>query len=131
MRSVSSLPTELNLKPGTITVVLFSLSGCEFCAEIRERYLRPVMTSNTQPIVIAEADIESSASIRDWRRHDVQQRAFARESGARFAPTVMFFDWSGKSVAEPIVGLSKDFFGAYLEQRLRVALHASKATHAI
>jgi hypothetical protein len=37
----------------------------------------------------------------------------------------MFFDPQGRSIADPIVGLSKDYFGAYLDQRLQVALKAS------
>ena len=49
---------------------------------------------------------------------------FARECKARFAPTVMFFGPTGEVLAEPIVGLSRDFFGAYLEQRIQMASKA-------
>ncbi|MEO7056651.1 MAG: thioredoxin fold domain-containing protein [Caldimonas sp.] len=122
------LPAKLDAEPGHVTVVLFSQPGCEFCAEVREHYLRPMISAGHQPFTIAEADIQSTAPIRDWDGHDVAQRDFARASGARFAPTVMFFDAHGRSLAEPIVGLSKEFFGAYLEQRLRAATKESK-TH--
>ncbi len=120
------LPARLDIEPGHITVILFSLPGCEFCAEVREHYLRPMLSASPQPFAIAEADIESSASIRDWRGRNVAQRDFARASGARLAPTVMFFDAQGRSLAEPIIGLSKDFFGAYLEQRLQAAVKEAK-----
>ncbi len=118
------LPSILNVEPGRITIVLFSQPDCAFCAEVREHYLRPMSSARVRRIAIAEANIELTAPIRDWSGKDVAQREFARASGARFAPTVMFFDARGKSVAEPIVGLSKDYFGAYLEQRLQVALKA-------
>ena len=62
--------------------------------------------------------------MRDWRGRLVSQGEFAKASGARFAPTVMFFDASGRSLADPIVGLSKDFFGIYLEQRIATAVRA-------
>ncbi len=120
------LPAQLDVEPGHITVLLFSQPGCEFCAEVREHYLRPMVSASPRPFTIAEADLESSASIRNWRGQDVAQRDFARASGARFAPTVMFFDARGRSLAEPIVGLSKDFFGAFLEQRLRSATKAAR-----
>lgn len=126
MKTNPPLPAKLDAEPGHITVVLFSQAGCEFCAEVREHYLRPMLIAGVQPFAIAEADIDSSAPIRDWHGHDVAQREFSRVSGARFAPTVMFFDAQGRSLAEPIVGLSKDFFGAYLEQRLRAATKESK-----
>lgn len=115
----------LGVEAGWVTVVLFSQPDCEFCAEVREHYLQPLLAARRQRITVAEAGIESTGLIRDWGRRDLAQRDFARERGVRFAPTVMFFDARGRSVAEPIVGLSKDFFGAYLDQRLQIALRAS------
>ncbi len=106
-------------------MVLFSQPACEFCAEVREHYLRPMLSAPVRRVTIAEAGVESTDPIRDWNRRDLTQRDFARAHGVRFAPTVMFFDSQGRSVAEPIVGLSKDYFGAYLEQRLQVALRAA------
>lgn len=126
MKEMSPLPSKLHVEPGAITVVLFSQPGCVFCAEVREHYLRPLMAARRQFVVVAEADIESSAPIRDWRGKDVSQREFATASGARFAPTVMFFDAQGRAMADAIVGLSKDYFGAYLDQRLQSALRAVK-----
>jgi thioredoxin-related protein len=125
MKPSSSLPSDLNVVPGRITVVLFSLPDCEFCAEIREHYLRPMRATRARAVVVAEADVESSEPIRDWRAKVVPQRDFARASGARVAPTVMFFDAQGLSLADPIVGLSRDFFGAYLDDRIRSALKAA------
>ena len=49
---------------------------------------------------------------------------FARERGAKFAPTVMFFGTAGESLAPTIVGLSRDFFGAYLDERIQIASKA-------
>ncbi len=98
---------------------------CEFCAEIREHYLGPLSAARARPIIVAEADVESSEPIRDWRGNDVPQRDFARTSGARVAPTVMFFDARGLSLADPIVGLSRDFFGAYLDDRIQSALQVA------
>jgi len=62
--------------------------------------------------------------MRDWCGRVVSQGEFAKASGARFAPTVMFYNASGTPLAEPIVGLSRDFFGIYLEQRIATALRA-------
>ena len=118
------LPSILNVEQGRFSVVLFSQPDCEFCAEVREHYLRPMLLAHPRQMTVAEANIELTAPIRDWSGKDVPQRDFARLEGARFAPTVMFLDGQGKPVADPIVGLSKDYFGAYLEQRLQIARKA-------
>ena len=120
------LPSKLGSESGRITVLLFSQPGCEFCAEIRERYLRPLIATAARTVVVAEADIESSATLRDWNGRDVAQRVFATSHGVRFAPTVMVFNAKGVAAAAPIVGLSRDYFGAYLNQRIETALKASQ-----
>ncbi len=118
------LPSMLNVEHGGITVLLFSQPDCVFCAEIREHYLRPLSSERAMRLTVAEAGIESTDPIRDWSGRVTPQRDFARERDVRFAPTVMFFDFRGRPVAMPIVGLSRDYFGAYLDQRLRVAMQA-------
>ena len=122
------LPSILNVEPGRVTIVLFSQPDCEFCAEVREHYLRPMLATRPRRIAIAEANIELTTPIRDWSGKDMPQRDFARVRGVRFAPTVMFFDAQGRAVADPIVGLSKDYFGAYLEQRIQIALKAASVS---
>jgi len=45
--------------------------------------------------------------------------------GARFAPTVLFFDTNGKELAERLRGVAvPDFYGAYLEDRLESSARA-------
>jgi hypothetical protein len=127
MEDVRPLPNRLEARPGGITVVLFSQADCEFCAEIREHYLRPLLAERRAAVAVAESRIDADGPIRDWRGRDTTQRSFAAEQGVNFAPTVMFFDAAGRSLARPIVGLSQDFFGMYLEQRMATALAAARS----
>lgn len=128
MQEPAPLPSALDRGNGQVNVLLFSQPQCEFCFEVRERYLKPLAASRRPRIHVAEASIVELTPIRDWSGRSVSQLSFARASGARFAPTVMFVDGHGRSLAEPIVGLSRDFFGAYLEQRLVTALRALPRT---
>ncbi|MDQ6685007.1 MAG: hypothetical protein M3Z16_07765 [Pseudomonadota bacterium] len=128
MKPLVPLPSLLDRSPGRVNVLLFSQPQCEFCFEVRERYLKPLAAARRPRINVAEASIVEVTPIRDWSGKTVTQQSFARSSDARFAPTVMFVDGAGRSLAEPIVGLSRDFFGAYLEQRLAAALHALPRT---
>jgi hypothetical protein len=36
----------------------------------------------------------------------------------RFTPTIVMVDGSGTPVADPLIGLSPDFYAAYLEDRI-------------
>ena len=124
MKLAPALSSALSRTPQALNVVLFSQPACEFCTEVREHYLGPLAQARRGNVFVAEAELESPALMSDWADKPTTQGRFAKASGARFAPTVMFFDGSGRSVARPIVGLSRDFFGAYLEQRLSDA-HAA------
>jgi thioredoxin-related protein len=126
MQELASLPDSLDVSGDGINVVLFSLAGCEFCAEIREHYLKPMLASKPRGVSIAEADIEAVGSLRGWDGHPLAQSEFARRAGVRIAPTVMFFDSRGRTLAPPIVGMSRDYFGAYLDQRIETALLRSR-----
>lgn len=124
MAGPSSLPDLLSTEPKRINVVLFSQVDCEFCAEERENYLKPLAALRRRELSVAEVELDGPKKMRDWGGRLVLQGNFAKATGVRFAPTVMFFDAAGKSLADPVVGLSRDFFGVYLEQRISVALRA-------
>lgn len=125
MAQTEALSNVLDTEAGRVNVVLFSQPGCEFCAEEREHYLKPIAAERRRDLHVLEVDIESAKKMRDWRGRTVSQGDFATTSGALFAPTVMFFDGTGKRLAEPLVGLSRDFFGVYLDQRITTALRAA------
>ncbi|MDE2628370.1 MAG: hypothetical protein KGL99_14555 [Burkholderiales bacterium] len=125
MKSLRLLPDVLGLQPGTVNVVLFSQAGCEFCAEVREHYLKPLLATRPRRVVIAEFELDGTRRLRDWSRRELTQADFARANRARFAPTLMFFGARGQTLAEPIVGMSRDFFGAYLDERIAAALRAA------
>jgi len=125
MAQTEALSNVLDTEARRVNVVLFSQPGCEFCAEERDHYLKPMAAEQRRDLHVVEVDIESAKRMHDWRGRTVSQVEFAATSGARFAPTVMFFDGAGRQLAEPIVGLSRDFFGIYLDQRITTALRAA------
>ncbi len=127
MPEAAPLPSRLEARPGGVVVVLFSQANCEFCAEMREHYLRPLLAERRPGITVAESRIDADLPLRDWSGRETTQRRFAAVEDVRFAPTVLFFDASGRSLAKPIVGLSRDYFGVYLEQRIATALAAARA----
>ncbi len=130
MPSTLLLPAVLGVEPRSVTVVLFSLPECEFCEEVRERYLKPLLVSPRRHVFIAEVRIDGTRRLRDENRVELGEAELARRYKIAFAPTVMFLGARGGILAPPIVGLSRDFFGAYLESRLDGALKEAQRTAA-
>jgi hypothetical protein len=121
------LPDVLGHRPGVVTVLLFSQDGCAFCAIAREHYLRPLAATRPSDLAIAEVELGSPRLLVDWRNARRSHAEFARELRVKFAPTVMFLDAQGRELAPAIVGLSHDFFGAYLEAGISRAREALRA----
>lgn len=129
-RPPAPLPDVLGRAAGTLTVLLFSQEGCTYCNTVREHYLRPLAITRPAGMVIAEVELGRPRVLLGWRGERRTHTAFARAHGVRFAPTVMFFDPQGRELAPAIVGLSNDFFGAYLDARISSAQAALRSASA-
>jgi thioredoxin-related protein len=102
-------------------VMLVSLPGCPYCELVRRNYLIPgrrdaglhawqiTVSDRSEPVAGFDGQPSSGAELaRLWK--------------ATFTPTVLFFDATGKEVAERLVGAaSPDFYGYYLDERIATA----------
>lgn len=123
--TTASLPDELAqaLGKGSPLLVMVSLDGCPFCKVVRENYLGPMRAQQGLPVV--QIDMGSRLAIRDFRGATLTQDELIRSWGVKVAPTVLFFGPGGVEIAERLVGgYVPDFYGAYLDDRLRIA-HAA------
>ena len=118
----SSLPDELvaALKNGSPLVVMVSMDGCPFCKVARENYLGPLRAQQGLPVV--QVDMRSTRVIKDFRGLTLTQDELIQGWKIKVAPTVLFFGPAGVEIAERLVGgYIPDFYGAYLDERLRLA----------
>ncbi len=118
----TSLPDALAaaLKKGSPLVVMVSLAGCPFCAIARENYLGPLQGQSGLSIV--QIDMRNRQMLQDFSGATLTQDQVIRNWGIKVAPTVLFFGRGGVEVAERMVGgYIPDFYGAYLDDRLRTA----------
>lgn len=126
--TAESLPDELAqaLKKGSPLLVMVSLDGCPFCKVARQNYLGPMREQEGLPVV--QVDMRSNRMIRDFKGAMLTQDALIRSWGIKVAPTVLFFGRAGAEIAERLVGgYIPDFYGAYLDERLRLARAALRA----
>lgn len=123
-----SLPDELAqaLKKGSPLLVMVSLDGCPFCKVARQNYLGPMREQEGLPVV--QVDMRSSRAIQDFKGLTLTQDALTRSWRIKVAPTVLFFGRGGVEIAERLVGgYIPDFYGAYLDERLRLARAALRS----
>ena len=123
-----SLPQDLAqaLKKGSPLLVMVSLDGCPFCKIVRENYLGPLREQQGLPVV--QVDMRNRQAVRDFKGASPTQDELIRSWGVRVAPTVLFFGPGGVEIAERLVGgYIPDFYGAYLDDRLRIARAALKS----
>lgn len=120
-----SLSDELSRALGKSSplLVMVSLEGCPFCRVVRENYLAPM--SEQQGLHVVQVDMRSSRIVKDFNRASLTQDELIRRWSITIAPTVLFFGSGGAEIAERLVGgYTPDFYGAYLDDRLRLA-HAA------
>lgn len=125
--AVSDLAAETRAasRRGEPLVVLVTLPDCGYCEAVRRNYLGPQAAAGQ--LVAHELDMSAATPIRDADGRATTARAWAREHGIRFAPTVLFLDGRGRAAAPPLRGMQPDFYGAYLEQSLDTARAAMAA----
>lgn len=117
-----SLPDELTraLKSGNPLVVMVSLEGCPFCKIARENYLAPLREREGLPVV--QIDMRSKAPVKDFGGALTTFEEWIRARNVKVAPTLLFFGRGGAEIVERMTGgYIPDFYGSYLDDRLREA----------
>lgn len=118
----TSLPDALAvaLKKGNPLVLMVSLVGCPFCVVARDNYLAPLQ--GQAGLSIVQLDMRNRQQVQDFNGVNQTQDELIRRWGVKVAPTLLFFGRGGVEVAERMVGgYIPDFYGAYLDDRLRTA----------
>ncbi|WP_157085092.1 thioredoxin fold domain-containing protein [Hydrogenophaga palleronii] len=130
----AALPTPTSLRGATQAaaargeplVVMTTLTGCPYCAIVRNSYLLPMRRDGL--LVAVQLDVmDRTGNVQGFDGQLSTPADLARAWKARFTPTVLFFGPDGRELAERLVGIAvPDFYGEYLEARLREARQALK-----
>ena len=108
------------LKTSKPLVVLVSLDNCPFCKIAHENYLIPLMAERA--ISVIQVNTNHATPIDDaWGKRTTHEQLI-RIWAIKVTPTVLFLGKNGREVAPRLEGGSmSDFYGAYLDERLRTA----------
>jgi thioredoxin-related protein len=108
------------LKAGYPLLVFVSLDNCPFCKIAKNNYLVPMMNEQSVPVV--QVNFRYKTTVLDWHGKTLTHDQLIRAWGVKVAPTVLFIGKDGFEVAPRLVGGStSDFYGNYLEERIRTA----------
>jgi thioredoxin-related protein len=115
---------DLALKKSKPLVVLVSLDHCPFCKIARENYLIPLMAEQMIPVV--QVNLAHVTAIVDAHGNRTTQAELIKTWQVKVTPTVLFLGKNGQEIAPRLEGGStSDFYGAYLDERVRTALSAA------
>jgi thioredoxin-related protein len=111
-------------------VLFFTLPGCRFCDDVRQRYMLPLVR---QGQLVREVVIGSGAPVAFMSGAPTQGEV-ARQYGIGTGPQVLLVDGEGRPLADPIVGGdSAGLYGGYLDNAFEQAGHelARRAAQAV
>lgn len=123
--AAQSLTDELSaaLRARKPLVVMASLDGCPFCRMVRDSYLAPLWREGA--IAVVQLDMQSTRAVTGFDGVAGTHQDLLRAWSVKVAPTVLFFGKGGREIAPRLEGASiPDFYGAYLDDRLRTARRA-------
>jgi thioredoxin-related protein len=106
-------------------LLLFDRDDCPYCERALREHLVPM--SGEPPwrddALFRQVEVNRDTPLVAFDGSATTHRQLAASYRATLTPTVIVVDAGGALLAEPIVGLlTADFYGAYLEQRLRTGL---------
>jgi len=112
-------------------LLFFSTPGCPYCIEVRRSYLAPRLAApDGGGVLIREVSITSSRSFIGLDGRPMTDRDLAAYFLVGAVPVVRLVDAELKPLADPLVGLSADFYESYLQTAIdtaRKALSTRKA----
>lgn len=117
-----ALPDELGLALAVRQplLVMVSLEGCPYCRVARENYLLPLRERSG--LAVVQVDMRSKQMLKNFQGGMQTHDEWIRSLQVRVAPSILFFGRAGVELVERMTGgYIADFYGAYLDERLRQA----------
>lgn len=105
-------------------LVVFTAPDCGYCDRVLNEHLDPMQRDPAyrDKVVMRQVMLGSLKRLKDFSGKATTHDDFSRAITVRFAPTVKLYDAGGREVAEPLVGMTPAFYGAYLDRAIEQGL---------
>lgn len=130
----ATVPPAMNLQEdgivaqekGIPVLLEFSMHGCSFCEQVEDEVLKPMLISGDydDKVIIRKIMIDEDTSITDFNGKPVAYEDLASRYRIFVTPTLVLLHGNGEVMGLEMVGVTTiDFYGAYLDQAIDMALH--------
>lgn len=100
-------------------LLFFDREECPYCEQALREYLLPMATGGWgERALFRQVEIDRALPLIGFDGRETTHRALAEQYDAVLSPTVVVVGPDGERLADPLVGLMVDFYGAYLETAL-------------
>jgi thioredoxin-related protein len=105
-------------------VLMVTLEGCAYCKLVRQNYLPEWLDKG---LTILNLDMTSNAPMADEVGRSTTHKLWAIRQRIRLAPTLLWLGTGGTEWVERLQGVSsRDFYGAYLNERMAESLRLAR-----
>ncbi len=105
-------------------IVMVGFASCPYCKLVRQNYMPAVQ--NEHKLRVVEIDMYTDTPVRNFSGVGTTHRQIAKDWNIKTSPTLLFFGKEGHEVAKRLVGVSLNFYSAYLEERITEAVASFK-----
>ena len=111
-------------------LILFTASNCPYCERVKQEFLLPMQRNPeyADKVVMRQIEYQGRSKLVDFSGKPTTAAQFSQQQKVRLTPTIKLFDAEGRSLTEPLVGLTTaEFYGAYLDRAIDEALAKIRA----
>lgn len=129
LRETGRLSQKLNLP----ILVVFSADYCEFCEQLKEEFLIPMLISGdyTDKVIIRELDVSEGSSVINFDGQEMSAERFSQQYKVNFVPTMVLINAKGQSLVPKIIGITTpSLFGGTVDDSINNALQQLRSSTA-
>jgi thioredoxin-related protein len=111
-------------------LLTFSAIACEYCSQLEEEFLRPMIISGeyTDKILIRRLLLDNGSRVTDFSGERIATTRLSDRYKVYVTPTILFLDADGSELAKRMVGINTpEMYGGYLDTCIETALYAIRA----
>jgi thioredoxin-related protein len=106
-------------------LILFTAPKCSYCERVKREFLLPMQRNPAyaDKVIMRQIEYRGQGRLVDFSGKVTTAAQFSRQQKVHLTPTIKLFDAEGRSLTEPLVGLTTpDYYGAFLDRAIDEAL---------